>query len=116
MSDAGKLGCCAFAEPPTDFFSNDRGFKRFAELLDLGQQILEIAITFWLDRFLKGVEVQDQRVGPDHIDGFAALIDAIAVIKLHSAEIGKQQNTRPAFAARLLGCESSPFYGRTLPP
>ena len=34
--------------------------------------------------------MQDQRVGLDHFDGLAALVNAITVIQLHRAEIGEQ--------------------------
>ncbi len=38
--------------------------------------------------------MQIERIGLDHLNGFAALVDAVAVIELDCAQIRKKQNIR----------------------
>ena len=61
---------------------------------DLFRQSLEVTIALGLHRFLQHIEMQDQRIGADHLDGAPAMIDGIAVVELHRAEIAEQQNVR----------------------
>ena len=35
--------------------------------------------------------MQDERVGLDHVHGAATFVDRIAVVELHRAEVGKEQ-------------------------
>jgi hypothetical protein len=42
--------------------------------------------------------VQDERVGPDHIHGAAAMIQRVAMIELDRAQVGEQQNVRRDFS------------------
>src|SRR5262244_3691084 len=63
-------------------------------MCDLFTQTFEVTIALGLHSFLQHVEMQNQPIGTDHLDGPAAMIDGIAVIELHSAEIREQQNIR----------------------
>ncbi len=54
----------------------------------------KVAVTFRLNRFLQNVQMENQRVGADHRHGAAAVIEAVAVIQLHCAQIAEQENIR----------------------
>ena len=56
------------------------------------QQVGKVAVAFGLDGFLQGIEVQDQGIRFAHVYCAAALFQAVAVVKLHCANIGKKQN------------------------
>ena len=75
-----------------DFFHDHRDGQFLAEHRDLLDQSLEVMVAFRLQRFLQRVEVQDQRIGPDHLDRFQALFLAHAVVQLDGAEIGEKQD------------------------
>jgi hypothetical protein len=62
--------------------------------LYLFQQAGKVRVAFRLERFLQRVEVQDERVRADHLDGLAAVLQIVTIVELHCAEIGKEQNSR----------------------
>src|SRR5262245_31002194 len=63
-------------------------------MCDLFRQTFEVTIALGLHSFLQHVEMQNQPIGADHLDGPAAMIDGVAVVELHSAEIREQENIR----------------------
>ena len=82
-------GVCADA--PADFFDDDGDGQRRADLCDLVEEAAPAGVAFRLDGFLQRVEMQDEGVCLHHIDGLAALVDAVAVVELDGSDIGKQK-------------------------
>jgi hypothetical protein len=61
-------------------------------LLDPPEQTAPVPVPFGLYRLLKRVQVQDERVRPDHLDCFATMLDAVAIVELDRAEIRKEKD------------------------
>src|SRR5581483_3375648 len=63
-----------------DLFGDDGSAELCADLGDACLQAFEIAIALRLRRFLQNVQVEDQSVRADHLDGATTLGDAVAVV------------------------------------
>ena len=88
----GQQGSVNRRETPADLFRNYRYRQSFANCFDLFQQPGKAAISFGLDGFLQGVEVQDERIRLNHLDGPAAFIHPVAIVELDGAQVGEQQD------------------------
>ena len=86
----GRLG----ADPIADLLGDHRDADVRAHVLDAFEQPFEVRVAFRLHRLLKGVEVQDQGVGLDHLDRAPTLVYAVPVVQLHRAEVRQQRDVR----------------------
>ena len=78
---------------PTSFATTGTPTSR-QTCLDLAQQPFPIPVPIRLQRLLQWVEVQDQRIGLDHLDCTPAVIDRVAVVELDGAQVGEEQDIR----------------------
>ena len=77
-----------------DLLRDHRHLELAHHLRHLGQQVREVAVALGLERLLERIQVQHQRVGADHLHGAPTVLDAIAVVELHRAEVGEQRHRR----------------------
>jgi len=77
-------------DTPPDLFGDHRHLELAADRLDALQQAAEPRVAFRLDGLLHGVQVQDQRIGLNQVDGAAAFIDPVPVIELDGTQVGEQ--------------------------
>ena len=62
----------------------------------LRQPAREVGVALGLHRLLQRVEMQDERVGLDHLDRAAAFVHAVGVVQLHRAHVREQRDTSGA--------------------
>ncbi len=79
------------ADAPTHLLDNHRAPQPGADLLDLAQQPAPVHVAFRLYGLLQRVQMQDQRIGVNHVDGATALVYGITIVELHGSQVGKQQ-------------------------
>ena len=63
-------------DPAPDLLRDHRNRQCADHRLHLREEPGEVALPFGLDRLLERVQVEDERVGLDHVDDAAAVIDA----------------------------------------
>ena len=95
---AGKPPPGGFRDAASNLFGDHRDGKPPNDLGHLREKAGEIALTLGLDGFLKGVQVKDESVGPDHRDRAAAVLDPVAVVELDGAQVREKRNRRSRVA------------------
>ena len=56
------------------------------------EQATEPGVPIRLECFLQWIEVQNQGIGFDHLNGAEALLCAIAIVQLYRTEVGEEQD------------------------
>jgi len=73
----------------TDFLDDHRRWQLAGQGFDALQHSTPVTVALWLYGFLQGVQVNDQGIGLQGVDGAACQVQAVGLTQLGSAEVGQ---------------------------